>query len=82
MDMFEHCEILTEKLKQNGFENHSVSSCGVTPWVKKSLSWDGPVNWYALVNSEKKDPVYIASTPEMLDDYIDFMILQKGDAKE
>lgn len=25
MDMFEHCEILSEKLKQNGFENHFVT---------------------------------------------------------
>ena len=37
MDMFEHCEILTEKLKQNGFENHFVTLWNNEQSVKKYL---------------------------------------------
>ena len=77
MDMFEQCEILTEKLKQNGFENHFVTLWNNEQRVKKYLLRT-QVTHYAWPDPPATN-LYVSSTPKSMDDFIDFMILQKGD---
>jgi len=79
MDMFEQCEILTEKLKSNGFENHFVTLWNNEQRVKKYLLCDFVVPCYICSNPDFKKHIYVSSTPESMDDFIDLMTLQKGD---
>jgi len=81
MDMFEQCEILTEKLKQNGFENHFVTLWNNEQRVKKYLLCDYIVPFYSFVDRMKIKHLYVSSTPESMDDFIDLMVLQKGDGE-
>ena len=78
MDMSQHCEILTEKLKQSGFEHHFVTLWNNEQRVKKYLLYDFVVPCYICSNPDFKKHIYVSSTPELMDDFIDLMILQKG----
>jgi len=77
MGMLEQCEIFTEKLKQSGFENHFVVLLNNDRRIEKYLLLERVVfcGWL----TRKTARIYVSSTPELMDDFIDLMILQKGD---
>jgi len=77
MDMVEQCEIFTEKLKQNGFENHFVVLLNNDRRVEKYLLLKRVVFYGWL--TRKTARIFVSSTPELMDDFIDLMILQKVD---
>lgn len=76
MDMLGHCEILSDKLRKNGFENHFVTTLDNEQRVKKYLLCERVI-FHGFV-SRKINNVWGSSTPELMGDYIDLMILQKG----
>lgn len=74
---FDNCEILSEKLEQNGFENRFVTLWNNGQKVKKYILFER-VEFCGQL-TPKMNSVHVSSTPESMDDFIDLMILQKVD---